>query len=95
MRDFDEREDPQPGMSTFDRNHPASFVRHEPVNLWQPAGDLAKRLRDRIAEGKPSDADATMMLEAAVLLERLRVNADIYRSWWIESARKEASRGTA
>ena len=83
--------DLQEGASTFDRNHPASMREPEPERLWEPAGEVSDKIRRRIAIGSPQPDDPLVMLEAAVLLERLRVHVALYRERWIRAEERATS----
>jgi hypothetical protein len=81
------REDPQPGMSTFDRNHTATMHLYnaDPMNKRVEQRTLALRLRDRFAAIVAGDKFTAMMLiEAAVALE----HATFAEGIWEERARK-------
>jgi len=79
-----EREDPQPGMSTFDRNHPTSFRRHDPMNKRVEQREASLRLRQRAPQIEAGDKlTAQLMIEAAVLLDQ----ATFAESIWEDRAR--------
>mgnify|MGYP007089739583 CR=1 FL=1 len=80
-----EREDPQPGMSTFDRNHPATWsVRHYPMNKRVEQREASLRLRQRAPQIEAGDKlTARLMIEAAVLLDQ----ATFAESIWEDRAR--------
>ena len=80
-----EAQDPQPGMSTFDRNHPATWRRHDPMNKQVEQRAAAFRLRQRAPQIEAGDKlTARLMIEAAVLLD----HATTAESIWEERARK-------
>lgn len=69
--------DLQPGMSTWDRNDPRGFP-CDPPNRNQEAADLAASIRRRIALN-PNGEDNPMLLEAAMMIESLWLQADMFR----------------
>jgi len=84
-----EREDPQPGRSTFDRNHPATWERHDPRNTRVEQRAASLRLRQRAPQIEAGDKlTAAIMIEAAVLLDQ----ATFAESIWEERARKAEHR---
>lgn len=65
-----EAQDPQPGTSTFDRNHPATWQRHDPMDKQTEQRAAAFRLRQRAPQIEEGDRlTARLMIEAAVLLD--------------------------
>jgi len=84
-----EREDPQPGRSTFDRNHPATWQRYDPMNKRVEQREASLRLRQRAPQIEAGDKlTARLMIEAAVLLDQ----ATFAESIWEERARKAEHR---
>ena len=80
-----EAEDPQPGRSTFDRNHPATWRRHDPANKRVEQREASLRLRQRAPQIEAGDRlTAMLMIEAAVMLD----HATTAESIWEERARK-------
>jgi len=62
------REDPQPGTSTFDRNHPGTYL---PMPFVPRLHEMAKSLRERSEAIEAGDrTTARMMVNAAHLMER-------------------------
>jgi hypothetical protein len=82
-------EDPQPGMSTFDRNHPATWRRADPMNKRVEQREASLRLRQRAPQIEAGDKlTAALMIEAAVLLDQ----ATFAESQWEDRARKAEHR---
>jgi hypothetical protein len=66
-----ERQDPQPGRSTFDRNHPSTWERHDPMNKRVEQREASLRLRQRAPQIEAGDKlTAQLMIEAAILLDQ-------------------------
>ena len=84
------REDLQPGMSTFDRNHPATWaIRHDPMNKRIEQREASLRLRQRAPQIEAGDKlTAVLMIDAAVLLDQ----ATFAESIWEDRARKAEHR---
>ncbi|MFM2104776.1 MAG: hypothetical protein RL006_943 [Chloroflexota bacterium] len=79
-----ERQDPQPGRSTFDRNHPSTWERHDPMNKRVEQREASLRLRQRAPQIEAGDKlTARLMIEAAVLLDQ----ATFAESIWEDRAR--------
>ena len=79
-----EAEDPQPGVSTFDRNHPATWRRHDPMNRRVEQRWASLRLRQRAPLIEAGDKLTAMMLvEAAIALE----HATFAEGVWEDRAR--------
>jgi len=75
-----EMQDPQPGVSTFDRNHPSMMTRHDPEDRIQEMRDTARTLRAFSLFGTPpKDGINAMTINAAVLLEHGACAADWFR----------------
>jgi len=80
---------PQEGMDTFSRNHPATWDRHDPRNTRVEQRAASLRLRQRAPQIEAGDKlTAAIMIEAAVLLEQ----ATFAESIWEERARKAEHR---
>jgi len=69
--------DLQPGMSTWDRNYPTNH-NPDPLDVNRKAADLAASIRRQLALDKDGK-DNPMLLEAAVMIETLWVQVDIFR----------------
>ena len=75
-----EMQDPQPGVSTFDRNHSSMMARHDPEDRIEEMRDTALMLRAFSLFGtSPKDGINALTINAAVLLEHGACAADWFR----------------